>query len=269
MTFGQTKSKVKRDKLNRILIPDKFDIDSTNDSFYYNQAITLASYHNYDSSEKAVNMFSSLVSFNETKYPASKFQTELKQIELETYDYYKLLLSGQWKFKWSGSSWGTDQTSKDLNKKIVFKNDSAFFYHSDTIVRQTKFVLENRFTDIYIFSVFSYTIILNDKNEKWGFSFYKSSAPYIGKTNSVAILINKWPGCACGCPEEVYEKIFNKKLGRRRITNAQRFGNSVARRIKHHHLPHRISIAERLRDCSKNTFVRYKQKIATKSPSYC
>ena len=212
MTFSQTKPKVKRDKLNRILLPNEFDIDSTNDLFYYNQAVKLTSYHNYDSSQRAVNMFRSLADFDKTKYSANNFQRELKQIELETYDYYKLVLAGQWKFEWSGSNWGTYKTSKELNQKIIFKNDSALFYINDTTIRQTKFFIENRFTSMWAFSVFDFSIIFNDSNEVWTFRLYKSYVPYIGKTNSFGILINKMPNCLCGCPEEVYEKILDADI---------------------------------------------------------
>ena len=211
LIFGQT-TKVRRDKLNRIRLPNEFDIDSTNDLYYYNQAITLTSYHNYDSSQKAVNMFRSLSKFNEIKYSVSNFQTEMYQIEVEVYNYYKLALSGQWKFEWSGSNWGTDKTAKEVNQKIMFKNDNVYFFRNDTIVRQSKFILENRFRNRLIFNVYDLSIIFNDNNEEWTLTLCKSYIPYIGKSNSLGILINKMPNCVCGCLEEVYAKMLDTNL---------------------------------------------------------
>jgi hypothetical protein len=203
-------------------IKDRYPIDNSNHLTFYQKAQKLIELNNPDSSFEATRILWALLYYDTTKYSVDLFTPLLDKIENANRAFYKTTLSGQWKFEWSGSNWGTAQTSKDVNKSIVFTDKEAIFYSGDTIKRRTVYYLSNnyplyfipsnnsqsRFTTVNLFH-----LVFADTKEEWNIRFYKDGfVPYVGQTQTTAMLINQMPNCVCGCPEEVYNKVVDNSL---------------------------------------------------------
>jgi hypothetical protein len=116
------------------------------------------------------------------------------------------LLCGGWQAEWMGNNWGgLNQTIVRPDKRIVFKDDSIFFYRKDTLERVTTYRLVKNPDTIYGHQTL---ITFGDSSEKWLIILirYGSLVPWHGPATKLHLLFNKELNCLCGCPESLYSQ---------------------------------------------------------------
>lgn len=117
---------------------------------------------------------------------------------------------GKWRWVWTGSNWGTDDSPKLCNctREIEITPDSIVYRENSHIVEQVGYRLirqpfkvgSPRFT-IQIPEKPCWMITIDDEIENW-------HAGRVAKKQGAKFLNTSWHwGCACGCQEDVYEKI--------------------------------------------------------------
>lgn len=194
-------------------LKDRYSISKSNHLTFYQKAQNLIELNDPDSSFEATRILQALLYYDTTKYLIELFTPLLDNIEKANRAYHITILSGQWKFEWSGSNWGTAQTSKDVNKAIFFTDKEAIFYSGDTIKRRTSYQLSNSYSQSRFATVNFFRLVFIDTKEEWDIRFYRNGfVPYVGRTQTVAMLINQMPNCVCGCPEEVYGKAADNTI---------------------------------------------------------
>jgi hypothetical protein len=117
------------------------------------------------------------------------------------------LLCGGWQGEAMGNSWGgIQQKLVQPNKRIIFKEDSIFFYRNDSLVRATTYRLVTPSAD----SARRDPILLEPGNsgERWRIILYQigESVPWHGRARKLFLLLNRELNCLCGCPEELYSE---------------------------------------------------------------
>jgi hypothetical protein len=121
------------------------------------------------------------------------------------------LLCGVWQAEGLGNNWGgLPQTIVKPNKRVVFRRDSIFFYHNDTLTRATSYRLVPDSVS------YRQTLLeLSDSREIWQLIFYQvgEHVPWHGLATKPFLLFNKEPDCMCGCPEELYSQEVSSQAG--------------------------------------------------------
>jgi hypothetical protein len=186
----------------------EYNIDCSNDGAYYIKAKGLTIY-NPDSLFEAYRILKRLYHFDSTKYSKKFLSPDFSKIESINYHYLQTNIIGQWNFEWSGSNWGTSETSANKKARLVFTETEAFFYIADTLKRQTKYLITNKFESLYPKEIFFQLYFLDNKDH-WDFSFMTKGADYIAHlkfdSQNIGLFINESPNCSCGCPESIYLK---------------------------------------------------------------
>ena len=199
-----------RDSLGRLIpfTPKKY-ITSSNHIEYYNKIKVLLAYGNQDSIMEAFQILTNLFYFDSVLYSKNKLQKELSIIAKENYKYYFSMLIGKWTFKWSGSNWGTDNTSTNTNATIVFTPSEALFFKNDSLIRKTKYLITNQYSSQH-FKETNYQLYFIDNKSLWDFYFRSDGEDYLNNlkydNNKIGLYINEMPNCVCGCPESIYIK---------------------------------------------------------------
>jgi len=145
------------------------------------------------------------------------------QYDFKTYRLYSInadsiisktisVISGHWKSEALGDNWDLFKTIINPDKALVFTKDEIFFYSKNSLQRHTRYkILLDKYKPIEFQSPL---IELEDTKEQWSLYFIQpdESAPWNGKVKKLHLILNKQPGCVCGCPEELYSKNENSHL---------------------------------------------------------
>ena len=195
-------------------IKDRYPINDSNDSSFYQKAQSLIQYNNPDSSWEATRILWALIFFDTTKYSMELYQPLLDKIETANRTFYEATLAGQWNFEWSGTNWGTAETSKEVTKRIIFNDKEAIFYSGNKVKRKTGYYLSNEYSNSRFVTANFFRLVFTDNKEEWTIRFYNNHkfVPYIGNTNTIGMLANQMPNCSCGCPEEIYSKVIDDAI---------------------------------------------------------
>jgi hypothetical protein len=188
---------------------EAFPMTARNADSFYVYAKSLMEQESLDSLRKANRILIALGCFDSRQYSFAAVEHELNAIEENARTLLYSCLEGSWNWRWNGSNWGTDETpdSCHCTRSVVFQGRLASFYTNDSLTRSTRFSIEKS-----ISSPFERTYFLlrfEDLEEHWDFWLYPPGhfVPYLYRTTArAAMLVNKDPSCACGCPESVFEK---------------------------------------------------------------
>ncbi|MES2772665.1 MAG: hypothetical protein V4722_00680 [Bacteroidota bacterium] len=179
-------------------------IDSTNDHFYFESLQRMSRQGNTDSTDEAIGIIVDLSNFDSLKYSAALLQPILSQIDSFSFILFQKTLEDKWKSEALGSNWGGEIINPE--KKFIFKNSEAFFYHRHTLIRNTSYDLNTRNIRHNGLVLKKFVIQFSDTKEEWALSFITRGhwVPFHGKAEKVFLMFNKEPNCVCGCPEELY-----------------------------------------------------------------
>jgi len=201
-----------RDSLGKLKYASTVFTKETNKA-YYNKAIHAIATKNQDSLVIAYYILKELYKSDPSKYSKSGLKDNFLKIEKQLSNYYRKTIIGTWIFKWSGSNWGTGETSASRNSKIIFTDTEAFFYNNDTLARKTKYLITNKFSDPFSKTIY-FNLYFTDNNATWDFKFETDGADYISNIkfskDSIGLWVNEMPECSCGCPESIYIKETSK-----------------------------------------------------------
>lgn len=134
-----------RDSLGKLKRVSTAFTKETSDS-YFKTALHFIRNQQADSLKIAYFMLRELYYFDSSKYSNAYLKKYFSQIESSLVTYYNRTIIGTWSFEWSGSNWGTSQTSTEKKAKLVFTDNECYFYVSDTLQRQTKYKITNEFS---------------------------------------------------------------------------------------------------------------------------
>lgn len=199
-----------RDSLGRLKgQTPEFKINHTNHNQFYQDAKELINFDDRDSIFKAFRLLKHLHYFDSSIYSNKILQQLFSQIEKKSYDYYHDNLLGEWVFEWSGSNWGTSETSASKKEKIIFTESKALFYTNDSLNRQTSYKIRNDFKG-YLSKEIFFLLYLEDTKAAWEINFQNKGADYVAKLKfseeHVGLFINENYHCICGCHERIYLK---------------------------------------------------------------
>jgi len=179
-------------------------VDSTNDRLYFENLKRMSKEENIDSVYAAISIIVDLSNFDSDKYNATLLQPILSQLNSFTLNFYQKTLEEKWKSEAMGSNWGGEIINPQ--KKFIFKNAEAFFYHRDTLIRNTPYAIKTR-NELHHGLVFKrFVIEFSDTKEEWALSFITKGhgVPFQRDAETLFVLFNKIPNCLCGCPQELY-----------------------------------------------------------------
>ncbi|RYE50745.1 MAG: hypothetical protein EOP48_19285 [Sphingobacteriales bacterium] len=187
----------------------EYTIDGTNDAYYFEKSKHLLGIADRDSLFEAQWILRILPLLDSIKYSAEFLKPHFAKYQTAYFAYLKNNIIGQWRFEWSGSNWGTEQTSATRNEKVVFTDTEAFFYKGDTLKRQTKYLITDEHSSRFPRGRYFQLYFLDNK-VRWDFSFQAKGIDYLTglkfDRNSIGLHINEEPNCSCGCPERTYIK---------------------------------------------------------------
>ncbi|HEX2629846.1 MAG TPA: hypothetical protein VHM26_12560 [Chitinophagaceae bacterium] len=129
-------------------------------------------------------------------------------------------LAGSWRWLRDGSNWGVANTAEKCKceERIVFDKQKIHFFQ------------DGREVDVYEYTIrpasgyyhadsykprweMIYVIDIKGLNEQWRFNFNApgsiGGAGAFSNIINTGLWVNRMLSCACGCPEEVYEKIVH------------------------------------------------------------
>lgn len=197
-----------RDSLGKLIrFSAVFNKESSDN--YFKKALSYIHNQQADSLKLAYFMLLDLYYYDSSKYSNANLKEYFSQIESNLLSYYSRTIIGNWSFNWSGSNWGTSETSTDKKAKLVFTDTVCYFYLSDTLQRQAKYKITNEFTTPYSKAI-SFQLYFLDTKDVWDFFFRTEGADYIANLKfdqeNIGLFINEMPNCSCGCPESIYLK---------------------------------------------------------------
>lgn len=129
-------------------------------------------------------------------------------------------LVGGWRWLRDGSNWGVANTAEKCKceKRILFDKQNIHFFQDGREVAVYEYTIQPASGYFHADSYkprweMIYVIDIKKLNEQWRFNFNDSGfiggAGAFSKTIHTGLWVNRMSGCACGCPEEVYEKIIH------------------------------------------------------------
>ena len=132
---------------------------------------------------------------------------EMQRREL---DAFYGVFCGKWRWLWTGSNWGTDDSPKVCNctREIEITPDSIVYRENGQFVERVSYWLVRqpfragspRFT-VQIPGKPCWIITIDDKIDNW-------HAARVSQEKGTKFLNTQWDlGCVCGCQEDVYEQI--------------------------------------------------------------
>jgi len=115
-------------------------VNNTNDRLYIENLMRMYKKENIDSVNVAISIIVDLSNFDSFKYHANLLQPILSHLDSFKFNFFQKTLEQKWKSEGLGSNWG----GKIINpqKKFKFENAEAFFYHRDTLIRNTPYALK-------------------------------------------------------------------------------------------------------------------------------
>ncbi|NOT51248.1 MAG: hypothetical protein HOP10_08215 [Chitinophagaceae bacterium] len=138
-------------------------------------------------------------------YSAAKLPILLKKYEEQVSE----KLKGSWQWKWSGSNWGTGNEPEmcKCERSIVFDSAKIYFLTGNTVDSSFEYSIR---ADNYGRWPLLYYIDIPGLKEKWNFNF-RDRLSAIPLKDSLSIRRDRYGfRCICGCPEDMYERVFFK-----------------------------------------------------------
>lgn len=175
-----------------------------NEEFYYAEMKQLSSQNNIDSINRAINIIEDLYYFDSKKYNVKTLQPYLDKLNEFSYATILNRLPGVWLSEPMGTDWGGAMIN--LNKKIIFSQNRAFFYYQDSLVRVTNFKIISKVINGSSLNFKYFSIAFIDNKEEWKLKLISegNTVPFHGEAKKLYLLISKEQHCVCGCPEELY-----------------------------------------------------------------
>jgi len=197
MSFGQRDS-YERDSLGRLILKSsKYDVTNLNNKDFYKHAQDLIKSKEKDSLFDAHTILRKLYFFDSSVYSKQLVNSYFSQIEAINLDYYKKKIIGTWVFQWAGSNWGTSETSKTKNERIIFSQNEAFFFKDEKLFRQTQYYITNSFSTLSK-ELFFQVYFLDDNSAK-DISFRTKGADYTAKLKFGGANIGLYLGYLFSC----------------------------------------------------------------------
>ena len=179
-------------------------VNNSNDRLYFERLKRIYTEENIDSVYAAISIVVDLSNFDSFKYNATLLQPFLSQLDSFKLNFYQKALEEKWKSEPMGSGWGGAIINPQ--KKFIFRNAEAFFYHRDTLIRHTPYAIKTK-NELYNGLVFKrFVIQFADTKEEWALYFITKGhgVPFQRNAERLFLWFNKIPNCMCGCPEELY-----------------------------------------------------------------
>ena len=203
-----------RDSTGKLLPTNKkIIITQSNSTEYYERAKGFINAANYDSLLYADIILRKLFYFDSIRFSRKIISNHKSEIERQSFNYFKGNIIGQWAFEWSGSNWGTDQTSKTRKEEIVFTDSEAYFYSNDSLKRKTQYLITNKQVPYFMKDLY-FQLYFPEDNLYWQVGFINHGPNYLARINfskqKIGLHINEMPNCSCGCPESIYLKVVSE-----------------------------------------------------------
>ena len=187
-------------------------------AFYFNRAIK--SEANKDSLGIVLNLFQKIYYYDSSSHLAIYASHFLDSVQDNRKTQITQQLLGNWRWVESPSNWAASYTPAICNceKEIVFDTQEIHFIENGKEVVAYKYTLV-RYHDLVNWVdrkprwSFYYLVDVQGLNEKWNVHFLSprpanTTSDFFGRKNE-SILINRKYNCACGCPEDLYEKVVH------------------------------------------------------------
>lgn len=139
----------------------------------------------------------------------SLWKEKIKEVETE--------LFGEWNWIWSGSNWGTGNSPSECNcQKTLVIDETGFAFHENGKVSER---FEYKIKTAYHSLITDAFIVENQEGkEMWVITLFTREDGYycaflkdMDENCDSFLNINFEYGCACGCPEQRFEKITNNE----------------------------------------------------------
>lgn len=190
-----------------------------NDSFGYSQELAMrdfamaASLEKSDSLKKAIRYYRYVAKFDSTSEIGRLSMAKLDSVWKMEKSIFQSQLIGKWRWIWSGTNWGTENSPKMCNcqEYLEFGTDEILVIANNGIKERLPYQIEQDMdrlgTDYFILDV-------NKGEKKWRLRIYQEveNPYYLLERSRDANMFMTFrdegliPNCACGCPEKRYEK---------------------------------------------------------------
>jgi len=157
-----------------------------------------------DSLEKARTAYRLVFYFDSTAAIAGKALAKLDSIAQLYPNRLQNKLLGSWRWIGSGSNWGSSDGPEKCKceKSIVFDKTKVYFLEGNEVKSSYEYYLKTISPNIR-WPIY-YLIDVPGLKEKWTTGFGPQWWPV---ASEYSLTINRMYNCACGCPEEYFEKI--------------------------------------------------------------
>ena len=172
---------------------------------------------NYDSLDKAIKFYKRVVKFGEISKNREVSENKLDSIRQIERKVFLEKLQGKWRWIWSGTNWGTQDSPKTCNcekyLKITEKNIELIQNDKKPIILNYEFIDDINLIGSEYFLI---KVENNQTKEKWKLKIYQQIDNHIylseRSENSDLFLefidITEYRYCVCGCSERRFEKII-------------------------------------------------------------
>lgn len=145
---------------------DPIPVDKGQEQQFFDYAVRL---FEQDSLRKAGQIFDRVYWLDTNSVLAKQSLKYRNQIEQKAILQTQLNLNNTWNWKWSGTGWGPSDTASTFKRKRMELDGATIrFYFNDSLTRQTKYVLTQRFD--WVWGVLNNLVHYKDNDEEWYFS---------------------------------------------------------------------------------------------------
>ena len=145
---------------------DDIPIEKGQEQQFFDYAVKL---FQQDDIRKAGPLFDRVYWLDTSSTLATQSLWYRKRIEQTVIVQTQANLNNTWNWKWSGTGWGaSDTASRFKRKKIELDGNTIRFYFNDSLIRQTNYILTQRFD--WINGFLSNLVQYKDNDEEWHFN---------------------------------------------------------------------------------------------------
>jgi hypothetical protein len=184
---------------------DSVQINTSNASTYFLKAKTNIDNQQRDSFFNASRVLKKLYNFDSSIYSQKAISSYFDKISKINLQYYQKVIVGQWDLAFRGSNWSTNNYGDTSDERLQITNDSIKFLKRGKIIRETKYLITNKYAQIskefefqlYFFDTDSYWHIDTKDNYFDFYSKLKFDKDHIG------LIVDSGPFCN-DCGYEIY-----------------------------------------------------------------
>lgn len=165
-------------------------------------------YMKADSVKSAWHLFNCIMVYDSASKEAAiikKMEDSLVVLHMQAFRDHFI---GRWNWIGDGSNWGESETPKTCHctRHLEITDSTITYFQNDTLLKVFRYAFEQRSAIVYSPD---FIVLKINNDEKWVAEFNDTTWPIrVGQSskNKDFLMFNTWYGCACGCPNEVYQR---------------------------------------------------------------